>query len=591
MDTFYRQYMQAQNPLAALDGMRSEATGGHPIRRLLALLRCERRDLWVVVIYSVGVGLLSLAVPLAAQALVNTIAFGSLIQPLVALTLLALLALAFASTLNALRVWTVELIQQRLFVRVASDVTHRLLRARIEAFDRLHGPELVNRFFDVVTVQKAGALLLMDGLSLVMQTLVGLVLLAVYHPFLLAFDLILLAAMAFIVFVLGRRSIKTAIVESKAKYKVAAWLEEVAEHPPAFRNAAGSQYALEVSDRLTSSYVESRREHFRIVLRQVIGSLALQALASAALLGIGGFLVIERQLTLGQLVAAELIVTAVVGGFSKFGKKFETYYDLLAAIDKLGQLIDLPLEREGGFEAGWKDEGARIDLRDVAFRHEGAPGAALSGASAVIEAGERVGLIGPGGAGKSTLLELIAGLREQQQGVVLFNGVDTRELSLDSLRDRVLMVQQASVFTGTVLENVTAGRSISIDEVRRALVEAELLDEILALPRGLQTPLMAGGKPLTASQEARLMLARAFAGRPAVLLLDDALLRIDDADLRRRLAERLFDPDAPWTLICVTENPELLSRCDRVLALEGGRVRDLSGGGVAMAYSEPEVSR
>ena len=578
--------MGSVSPLSVLDGLRSEATGGSPIRRLLALLDCERRDLLVVVVYSVGVGLLSLAVPLAAQALVNTIAFGSLVQPLVALTLLALAALGFSSTLNGLRVWTVELIQQRLFVRVASDVTHRLLRSRIEAFDRLHGPELVNRFFDVVTVQKSGAVLLMDGLSLAMQTIVGLVLLAVYHPFLLAFDMILLAAMAFIVFVLGRRSVATAIVESKAKYKVAAWLEELAAHAPTFRNAAAANYALETSDRLTSGYVDSRRAHFRIVLRQVIGSLALQALASAALLGIGGFLVIERQLTLGQLVAAELIVTAVVGGFSKFGKKFETYYDLLAAIDKLGQLIDLPLEREGGFEAARLGDGARIELRDVGFRHEGAPTPALDAVSGVIEAGERVGLAGPGGAGKTTLLELVAGLREQQSGVVLFDGVDTRELSLDSLRDRVLMAQESGVFTGTVLENVMVGRAIGIDEVRRALVDAELLDEVLALPRGLQTPLMAGGKPLTASQTARLMLARAFAGRPAALLLDDALLHIDDADLRERLAARLFDAGEPWTVLCVTENPDLLARCDRVMALENGRLRELSGGGAALAYGE-----
>ena len=269
--------------LGALRSPSSRSFDGLPLRRLLALMRAETSDLWIVIIYSAGVGLLSLVVPVAVQSLVNTVAFGSLLQPLVVLTLFVLVALGFSAVMNAFRVYVVELIQRRLFVRVSTDVTQRLLRVKLAAFDRMHGPELVNRFFDVVTVQKSAALLLIEGSSLVMQTIVGMILLAVYHPLLLAFDLILIISMVVIIFVLGRGAIPTAIKESKSKYQMAAWLEELASHLSTFRSTSAARYALERADELAMLYVERRRTHFKIVLRQIVGSLLLQAVASAVL--------------------------------------------------------------------------------------------------------------------------------------------------------------------------------------------------------------------------------------------------------------------------------------------------------------------
>ena len=571
-------------PLAApLDTLRSpdsRSFDGRPLDRLRALLALERKDLWVVVIYSIGVGLLSLVVPVAVQAVVNFIAFGSLLQPLVILTLFVLVALGFSSVMNAFRVFTVEIIQRRLFVRVTADFAQRLVSVRKEAFDRLHGPEMVNRFFDVVTVQKSAAALLMDGLSLVMQTALGMILLAVYHPLLLAFDVFLLLVMALIFFVLGRGAIPTAISESKAKYSIAAWLEEIAGHVTAFKSATGAAYALGRADALAKEYLERRRTHFRIVLRQIAGSLILQAVASALLLGIGGFLVMQGQLTLGQLVAAELIVTTVVAGFSKFGKKLETYYDLLAALDKLGQVIDLPLERTGGSELPTGGGPASAQLVDVGL-NAGAGEPALEGVTLLINPGERIGLTGSSGSGKSALADALHGLRRPDSGVFLLDGLDTRDLSLSKLRDQVALVRGLDVISDTVERNVSLGRQgIGLREVRDALDQVGLLDDILAMPDGFQTTLTAGGSPLTSVQAARLVLARAIAARPRLLILDDALYRFDDPESRDALCRSLFSDDAPWTLLCITSREDLLARCGRVLTLESGRLleRSIVGG-------------
>ncbi len=561
--------------VAPLGAMRSRpGEPMEPIARLKALLQGERQTLWVAVVYSIVIGLLSLVVPIAVQSLVNTIAFGSVVQPLVVLTLLVAVGLGFATALNALRAVVVEIIQRSLFARTAIDVTHRLLRVRAEAFDRYHGPELVNRFFDVVTVQKSASLLLIDGLNIVMQTVIGMVLLALYHPWLLAFDVLLVVAMLVIVFGLGRGAIATSIGESKAKYALEAWLEQIAAHLVTFKSKGGPEYATRRAQALLDEYLAYRSKHFRILLRQIVGSFALQAIASSALLGIGGWLVISRQLTLGQLVASELIVALMVSAFTKFGKQLEVFYDLVAAIDKLGALVDLPLERMGG-EATLPPSGpAAVSLHGVQVRYPDAEVTALDIDALDIEPGERLGITGPIGSGKSTLADVMFGLRQPHHGVLRLDGFDMRDIPLPDLRQCVALVRGIEVFPGTVIDNIRLGREdLSLADVNEALRRVGLQDELLALPDGLSTKLHPNGRPLSNRQAWRLMVARAIAGQPRLLIVDGVLDQIDYSEEREQIMALLFGADAPWTLVCITDDPALLARCSRVVPLQAGRLR------------------
>jgi len=573
-------------PAAPLSPMRSREASAPlaPVERLRALLGGERRTLWVAVVYSVVIGLLSLVLPVAVQALVNTIAFGSALQPLVVLTLFVFVALGFNTLMNTFRAGVVEIIQRSIFARVSTDVTWRLLRVRADAFDRYHGPELVNRFFDTVTVQKSAALLLIDGLSILMQTLIGMLLLAIYHPWLLAFDVLLIGAMLIIIFVLGRGAVATSIGESKAKYALEAWLEQLAAHLVTFKSAGGSEYAMLRSQRLLEDYLTYRAKHFRILVRQIIGSFALQAVASSALLGIGGWLVIDRQLTLGQLVASELVVAGMLSAFTKFGKQLEVFYDLCAAIDKLGQLVDLPLERTGGEAVPEATGPMAVAMQGLEVQYADGTRPALTVREWRIEPGERVGVTGPNGSGKSTLADVLFGLRTQTAGSVRVDGVDLRSVPLDALRRDVALVRGVELFPGTVLDNVRLGRDhLSHADVSRALEDVGVLDELLAMPRGLDSELHPHGRPLSHRQACRLMIARAIAGRPRLVILDGALDQIDQRDEREQLVKILFAADAPWTLLCVTERPDLLARCTRVVTLRDGEVREGREGGTTWA--------
>ncbi|MFK7990778.1 MAG: peptidase domain-containing ABC transporter [Sandaracinaceae bacterium] len=543
-----------------------------PWARLRLLIRQERHDVLVAVIYAIGVGLLTLATPIAVQALVNTVAFGTVLQPLAVLTLLLLAGLSFAGVLRALQAWVVEVLQRRLFVRLVNDLSMRLPRVELAAFDRAHGPELVNRFFDIFTIQKAASSLLIDGLQIILTAAVGLLVLAFYHPLLLAFDVLLLMIVVLILFGFGRGATKSAVKESKAKYEVASWLEEVARHPTAFKLAGGPALARRRADELAGTYLRNRKKHFVAVFRQLVGALALQAFASAGTLGIGGWLVIERQLTLGQLVAAELIVTMVVASFSKVGKHLETTYDLLAALDKVGQLTDLPLEpiRPTTHLPDSSPRGARLEAKALRFGFGATP--LFTDADLHIGAGERVVLTGRSGAGRSALVDVLLGLREPDGGLIEIDGFDLAAIDRHELRQRTALVRGGELVVGSIADNVAFGRSeIDAHEVREALRAVGLMDEVAGLPDGLDTRLMPDGSPLSRGQAARLVLARAVAGRPALLVIDGALDALDPAT-RATVLDTVFAPDAPWTLLVITDDPGVQVRCARTLAIVDGRL-------------------
>jgi ABC-type bacteriocin/lantibiotic exporter with double-glycine peptidase domain len=523
-------------------------------------------------IYGAAVGLLSLVVPIAAQSLVNTVAFTSILQPILILSVVVLLMLGVASVLRIIQTAVVETIQQRIFARIALDLAYRLPRVRYDVFDQNRGTELVNRFFEVLTVQKSAALMLLDGIAVVLQAAIGLILLAFYHPILLAFDVLLVFCIGLVVILPAAGAIHTSIQESKAKYKVAAWLEEIARNSLAFRLSSGPGHALARADQVTQDYLLARKSHFRALIRQISGTLLVQTVMSALLLGMGSVLVIKKQLTLGQLVAAELVVTMVVGGFAKFGKYLESFYDLMASVDKLGHVFDLPLERDTGEKIETVPRPFSLRLQNVSFRYGSASASAVDSLSLEIQAGEKVGIDGINGSGKSTVLDLVVGLRQPVSGVVQLNGSDLRDLELAEFRKDVAFVRKNEIFDGTVLENIRMGReAISLEQVRAVLSRLALLDDLLELPEGLQTELSGSQTPLSAGQTQRLILARALVGKPRLLILDEALENIDP-DSKKLILQVLTEAQAPWTLLMATHDAHELSHCERVVYLREGKI-------------------
>lgn len=545
-------------PLASIEAGSVPGASGRfgPIRRLFALARIEREDLGVVLVYAIAIGGMSLAVPVAAQALVNTVAFGSVLQPLVVLSLLLALVLGFVAVLRILQAVVVESLQRRLFVRTAADFARRLPRLASETRRQHHLPELANRFFDVVTLQKAGASLLLDGLALALQTAVGMILLAFYHPMLLAFDFVLLVAVAVVVFVAGRGAVESSLAESNRKYAVAAWLEDLAANPLRFADARSRAFADARAELLIREWLRARGEHFTYLLRQLSGGVGLQVIASTALLGLGGWLVIRRQLTLGQLVAAELVVTVIGAGLGKLGKQLESFYDATASAAKLSKIVDLPLELGGGellIDAG---------PLDVVVRERGdVVGPDLGRELLALAPGDKLVLVGRTPA-RSDICDALFGLGDPPKTDIRLDGCALRGLDLEALRAEVTLVRGVELIAGTMLDNLDP-RLIPSEgaAVREVLELVGLGARVHALPEGLGTTLVPSGWPLREAEARRLMLAQALLRRPRLLVLDGALDGLGlDPDIRARLLDHLFAVDAPWTLLVVTDDPELQRR-------------------------------
>jgi putative ABC transport system ATP-binding protein len=534
----------------------------HPLRRLWRLLTPDLRDVGALILFGIVAGLLNLASPLAVEWVVSTIAFGRYLQPLVILSLMLLVLLSFAGMMRVLQAFVVELIQRRFFARIVGDLAFRLPNARRSALHGTNGSELLNRFLDVATIQKATAILLLDGITVTLTTLIGMILLAMYHPFLLGFDLVLLSSMVIVTFVLGQGGVKTSIAESAVKYELTHWLQDVISKPVAFRFAGGEAFSIDRANRLTVQYLEQRRLHFRVVMRQMVFAVLLQAFASMALLGIGGWLVLQNQLTLGQLVASELVITVIIGAFAKISKSLESFYDLMASTDKVGHILDLPLDIPARPLRLGNATGTVV-WRDLQF-FDNISKTSVDIGSEKIEAGERIALMSNSNDNPSKLLRFLAGLDEAKSGYAEIAGIDSRDASRSALGQIAGYGGPIEIFRGTVLENLSLRRTdVSIEDVYWALDTVGLKESLLQLPAGLETVIETDGYPLSQEKCFRLMIARAIISKPNVVLIDHALDVIPVA-IALKIKSRLCEANQRWTVLVASNNPLIVEGLRRL---------------------------
>ncbi|MCF6311832.1 MAG: ATP-binding cassette domain-containing protein [Verrucomicrobiales bacterium] len=545
-------------------------------QRLRSLLKPEKSDLLAIVAFAVAIGLLQLATPIAVQAIVNTITFGGQMQALIVISMLLLLALTFAATLYCIQSLAVEHLQQRVFIRLIADLGARLPMVKIEAYHTGHDPELVNRIFDIVTIQKSAPKLLIDALGTCLTVVVGLSILAAYHPLLLVFDIFLILSIIMIFLLPLKKGQSTAIDESSAKYEIAAWLEEIVRCPYTFKNGGAQQWIFDKTDSITKSWLQRRKLHFRVLFNQIISVQFLYILSSVVLLGLGGWLVIQGSLSLGQLIAAEIIVSGIVYSVSKSGNYLETWYDLMAATYKVSQLLEVNTQRAGGDQPlATNDTGSAITFINVSWA--GARGKEIyPKLDFAIKPGEKIAIMSNCESERSSMIDLLWRLRDPASGTIQLDGVDIRDLEVHSLRERVAIVSQVEVVRGTLRDNVSLHRSfVSRDDIRRAITTAGLDDVVASLPGRLDTVMHPYGKTLSEDELCRLMLARAIAGDPTVVVIDDVFDR-SSQDVQNIIFNSLLKKETPFTVIIATDQAKVIEACDRMLQLESVSIASTS---------------
>ncbi len=546
-----------------------------PWQRLTRLLKVDKREIGHIYLYALVGGSISLSLPLGVQAIINLISGGQIATSWGVLVAFVTIGVGFTGALQVMQLALAENIQQRLFARSALEFAYRIPRITYEAAGGRYLPELVNRFFDTISIQKGLAKLLLDLPLALLQIVLSLILLAIYHPFFIVFGLLLLFLLLLIFRFTGRRGLATSLEESSFKYKVAYWLEELGRSQDTFKMVGRTDLPITRTDMLVTGYVNARRSHFKVLLGQYTALVAFKVVITLSLLAMGGLLVMNEQMNLGQFVAAEIVILILINAVEKLILNAHSVYDVLTAIEKIGQVTDIPLERAGGLSVLSTDGSVGLEVRteQLSLKSRWNQRPILEGIGLHLRPGEKVCLRGTNGSGKTTLLRILGGGITHVEGSILLDGHPLGSLDLEHVRSIIGdSLSDEDVFTGTVLENVAVGRSwITEAEVLEACRVTGLMERMSYLPEGLLTKLDPQGARLPKSLVKRIVQARAIAGRPRLILIEDGFLDWEASE-RAQLLGWITAPERPWTLLIVSNDPWVQERCDRTLHLRNGRI-------------------
>ncbi|NNL15479.1 MAG: ATP-binding cassette domain-containing protein [Flavobacteriaceae bacterium] len=544
-----------------------------PWRRLVGLLQLEKRDVLQVLYYAIFSGLVTLTLPLGIQAIINLIQGAQVSTSWIVLVVLVTIGAAFAGILQLMQMRIIETMQQRIFTRASFEFTFRFPKIKMNELRNYYPPELANRFFDTLSVQKGLAKILVDIPAAVLQILFALILLSFYHPFFIVFGVFLLILIYIVFRFTAQKGMDTSLKESKNKYKVAHWIQEVARAVVSFKLSGKTNLAISKNDQLVSDYLEARESHFKILVIQFIQMIGFKVIVTAGLLLIGGILVLNQEMNIGQFVAAEIIILLVISSVEKLILGLEPFYDVLTSLEKLGQVVDKELESNHGAEITFNED-FRIEIDNVSYQVDNREDQILKDIVFEINSGDRILIKGKSGSGKSTLLRLIAGVIGPSYGNIYVDDQSLKGINLNHYRSQIgLSLSEESPFEGTLRDNITFGdTSITDKDIYEALNNVGLTEYVKQQAIGLNTVLYPEGKRIPYTVAKKIVLARAIVRNPKLIILEDPLDHFETEETKR-IMSFLTAPERVWALIVVSFNEEWTASCQKIITLEKGKIK------------------
>lgn len=543
-----------------------------PWKRFIGLLKLEKKAILQVFYYAIFSGIVALSLPLGVQAIVNLIQGAQISTSWIVLVVLVTLGVAFNGVLKIMQLRIIENIQQKIFTRSSFEFTYRFPKMKMEQVYNSYPPELANRFFDTIMVQKGLSKILIDVPAAVLEIIFALILLSFYHPFFIVFGVLLIGLVYLVFKFTAANGLYTSLSESKNKYKVAHWIQEVARAMLSFKVSGKTSLALEKNDTLVSDYLDARESHFRILLLQFAQMIGFKVIVTAALLVIGGILVLNQEMNIGQFVAAEIIILLVIASVEKLILGLESVYDILTSIEKIGQIVDIDLEDQEG-EILDTSKKFNIEVNNVSLFTPDNQLQILDSINLSIDTNSRILIQGKNGSGKSTLLKTIGGLIKSSEGKIFVNDRLITSLNLNSYRNALgVSLLEESPFEGTIKENVTFGDpSISREEIYEAFKNLGLMEFLREQPKGLDTVIFPEGKQLSYTVSRKLILARTILKKPKLLILEDPLNQIPNEEAKT-IIEFLSKKEHGWGLVVVSRNSDWETHCSEIYQMDKGKL-------------------
>lgn len=540
-----------------------------PFQKFLSHVRPDTPDvirIWILAFFN---ALVQFSVPLGIQAIVSLIAAQQMPTSWYVLTVLVVAGVALTGLFQIMQMALLEKMEERIFVRNAFDFAWRLPRLRMAETQNVYLPEITNRFFETLSIQKGLSKIIVDFSTSAVQIVLGILVLGLYHPAFIILGLVLITVLIAALRITSGHAMNTSLNESKYKYELVGWLEELARNSGTFKLGGEPPLPLSKTDDLAVSYLHHRRKHFRVLLGQKVGLATFNVLLTLGLIVLGGLLVVSGDINLGQFVAAEIIIILIMSSTEKILRTVETIYDVLTSAEKLSAVEEMPLEDRGG-SVKLRSEGAlSIEARELSFVFPESGRRVFEPVSFKVKAGESVCISGDSGSGKTTLLALAAGLFPGFSGSLLIEGLPLSNLQLDHLRSRTgTNLRYENLFKGTIMENITLGMpQVTEEDVWQAAEASGLHEYVTSLSEGYDTMIDPEGRRLPEHALRKILLTRALARKPGLLLIEDQFLLFTQAD-RQRIVQTLTSPDAPWTLIIVSNSADVIERCDQVVTLK-----------------------
>lgn len=544
--------------------------------KLFRLLRLDGKEITALYLLSILSGLIQLSLPLGIQAIINfaIVATGRKQLPasMWVLILLVVLGVLFTGMLKINQMKIVEKIQQKIFTIFSFEFSYRIPKLNVKSIDQFHLPELVNRFFDIPTLQKSMAKLLLDIPTAVIQLCFGLILLAFYNSVFIVFGIILLVILYLILYISSPKGFEASLEESNYKYDIGGWIQEIARGIKTFKFFNTYNLHIEKTNHLLEGYLYSRNRHFQILKLQYWSLVVFKILITASMLIVGGILLIRQEINIGQFIAAEIIILTIMNAVEKLIISLETVYDLLTSVEKINKITEKPIDEEGSYEF-IKKQGIEIEAKNLSFGFE--KNDILQNINFHIKRGQKVAITGDGDSGKTVLLRLLTGVFQDFKGDLSFDQIPINNYNLNTLRNHIgIYMQKQDIFSASLWENITLGNTeIKEQDVLDVFKIVGLDSFYKSLNKGFDTHLEPTGKQLSSSNVQKLLIARSLLNQPALLLLDEPM-KLVAADYKQYLQNYLFGLK-DVTIIFTTNDPSLISKSEMVIHLEKGLIKSI----------------
>ena len=541
------------------------------INKFYSILRTDRKEISAIYMFAILAGLIQLSLPLGIQTIINFVMAGSISTSIIVLIVLAVLGTFLNGLLQVRQLEIIEKIKQKIFLRYSFEISNILPKINVEKLDHQHLPEMVNRFFDTISLKKGIEKILLDIPAAVIQILFGLLLLAFYHPIFIAFGILLILIVALILRFTSVRGFDLAMEASSYKYKVASWIQESARVVKTFKYARNSQLHISKIDQEVSGFLDARTNYFKILLIQFWSLISFKVVITAAMLILGSVLLVNQQINVGQFIASDIVIIAIINSVEKLIISLDTIYDTLVSIEKLGILTEAEKESSGTHILHSNKQGLNINFNNVSFGYPDGK-EVLKGIDLDISAGEIVQICGQSGSGKSTLLRLLTGSFTQFKGSIMIDGMPIRNYDIQNLREHTgILLSSQDIFHGTILENITVGnRSIKLEEVI-SLIHQTGFDQFLQnQDKGLDTILDPFGKRLPGHVKQQILLMRALLGEHRMILLEEPFNYLEEQ--KRSAFKSILESFKDTTIIIASNDEKSFEFSDKIYLLQDGKI-------------------